>query len=491
LRDAGRFLRDFSTYLPMQAIPAIAGFFVLPILARKLFPTDLGILALCQTLISLSWSVVGGWLASAVIRELPAARSRDAIRSFTRTLRIGLAILAAVFAVFALFLAAGAAFSDAIRHNYWLVLAAAGTLIIQNVATSLLAADLRARAYALMEVAARLGGIGLGIGLVFAGHGVGGYLLGLSASSGVIGLLGLALAWPRSGSSAQPGPQGEAEVAAWLRYGVPAGVGAIAAWSIVFVDRWLLAALRDAGTVGIYSVGNTIGDKAVSIPMFAFAAAAGPLLMTAYERAGRGELERLMREYTRVLLLVGAPVVAAVAAVADPLVSVLAGRTLYGQAAEVAPIVAFGSLLFGFVAIPAAGLTSTKRTRELFYAAGIGLMANVLANLALIPPFGMMGAAIATPIGTGVYLVAVFAWARHRAAWHLPVGTLVRCALASGGSYVAARLAVGLPSSEVVAVVVGLVVAAASYVALLWLLGEHKTGGVRRRLAFEPASNGE
>mgnify|MGYP003336594428 CR=1 FL=1 len=48
--DAGRALRDFATYLPTQAIPAIAGFLVLPLLARKLTPTELGVLAIAQTL---------------------------------------------------------------------------------------------------------------------------------------------------------------------------------------------------------------------------------------------------------------------------------------------------------------------------------------------------------------------------------------------------------------------------------------------------------
>src|SRR5438105_4123651 len=52
LVETGRVLAHFATYLPSQAIPALAGFLVLPILARRLFPTELGVLAITQTLVS-------------------------------------------------------------------------------------------------------------------------------------------------------------------------------------------------------------------------------------------------------------------------------------------------------------------------------------------------------------------------------------------------------------------------------------------------------
>src|SRR3954470_5464693 len=49
VRDAGRVLRHFVAYLPTQLIPAVAGFLVLPVLARELAPTQLGVLTLAPT----------------------------------------------------------------------------------------------------------------------------------------------------------------------------------------------------------------------------------------------------------------------------------------------------------------------------------------------------------------------------------------------------------------------------------------------------------
>jgi O-antigen/teichoic acid export membrane protein len=48
--------------MPTQVIPAIAGVLVLPILARELAPSELGILAIAQTLITLGRTAAGSWL---------------------------------------------------------------------------------------------------------------------------------------------------------------------------------------------------------------------------------------------------------------------------------------------------------------------------------------------------------------------------------------------------------------------------------------------
>ena len=47
IRDAGRVLRDFTySYLPNQALAAVAGAIALPILAHELTPTYLGVLTI-------------------------------------------------------------------------------------------------------------------------------------------------------------------------------------------------------------------------------------------------------------------------------------------------------------------------------------------------------------------------------------------------------------------------------------------------------------
>jgi O-antigen/teichoic acid export membrane protein len=472
VQDAGRALRDFATYLPTQAIPAIAGFLVLPLLAQRLTPTDLGILTIAQTLITFGWTASASWLAMAILRELPAAREQGRMPGFSRTLRVGLAASVGLFTLFAVAVALAGLLSSAVGENLLLVFAATIGLSIQNIAVTLYSASLRPRGYAVVEVLARTGGIAAGIALVFAGYGVGGYLVGLAASSVVVGTIGLFQAWPHAGVG-DPTPL---PIRPWLHYGLASSAAGLLLWGLFFVDRYLLAALKSTGAVGVYAVGSVIGDKAVTLPTMAFFTAASPLLISAFERHGAAEVARLMRSYTRIILLMGLPIVALLVTSSGILVPALAGTRYYYAAADVAPIVAAGSLLYVLALVANTGLLIAKRTSLLALSAGVGLVVNVAANLALIPAFGIMGSAVATAIGMAAYFAAIRRAARGYASWRFPVGTLARglCASVAGGG--AAVLAMPVTGNGAGQLAIAICVGGVVYASALWLLGERGAG---------------
>jgi O-antigen/teichoic acid export membrane protein len=477
LAEAGRALRDFATYLPTQVIPAIAGVLVLPILARELAPSELGVLAIAQTLITLGWTAAGSWLTTTLIRELPAAREAGELDRFSALMLRGLALSGVLFILFGAALAIGGTFSAALSSNVVLIAAATAGLILQNVAATLFAASLRPRAFAVVEVLARVGGIALGTALVFAGHKVEGYLLGLAIGSLVVGLPGVLFAWPRGAGETTREEPLLPELRHWVEYGVPIAIAGVATWALFLVDRYLLALLEDTAAVGVYSVGAVIGDKVVTIPTFAFFIAARPLLFTAMETRGRGEVERLVRAWTRVVLLIGAPIVAGAALVSSFVVEKLTGKPSYAPAAGVVPIVALGSLLWALALFGNAGLTTARKSRPFVYAAALALAANVIANLVLIPAYGIKGAAIATPIGNAVFLLAAQVWSRRYATWRFPWATLARTAAAAAAGYALGRGALEWLDSSVAAGVACVAV----YLVVLVLLGE------RRRFATTPA----
>lgn len=481
VRDAGRALRDFGTYLPTQVIPAVAGFLVLPILARRLAPTELGVLTIAQTLTTLGWAATAQWLTSAIARELPASRQHGELASFSHTLRRGVALAGLLLGVFTIVLALAGMLSSAVGDNLWLIAAATGGLVLQNIATTLFASSLRPRAYAVVDVLARTGGIALGVVLVFQGHKVQGYLFGLAAASCVVGALGVVAAWPKTRGRA---PQLPSHLGSWAHYGVPVSASAITIWALLLADRYLLAGLKETAAVGIYALGSAVGDKAVTIPLFAFYTAARPLLITAYERHGRPAVEELMASYTRVMLLIGLPVLAVAAAVAHPVVRLLTSGVYshyYVNAATVVPIVALGSLVFSLALVGNTGLIIAKSTRPLIYAALIGLAVNVAANVALIPSFGITGAAVATPIGNAAFLVAAQVFASRHAAWRFPYKTLARTGAAALVGYGAARLAMLSVDGDWARLVVGFAACGLVYVAVVGALGE--------RRGFNPAAS--
>lgn len=486
--DAGRVLRDFASYLPTQVLPALTGLLVLPLLARKLEPTYLGVVALAQTLVTLGWTLIGGWLATSIIRELPMYARSGNVAAFRQILTRALGLVVVALVIFLGIVSLVGAFSAAVGDHEFLIVAATAGLLTQNVAVSLFAASLRPLGYVLVDVSARTGGYALGVWLVFQNHGVDGYLGGLAIASTTIGLIGLYFAWPREGvplrEPAASGLSGDG-LETWLRYGLPAAASGFATWGLAFIDRYLLAAYRSTGAVGVYSLGNLIGDKPVAIPTMAFMTAAGPLLITAFERRGRGEVERLMRAYTRILVLVGLPAIAFLAAAAVPIVHVVAGDE-YRNAHKVVAIIACGSFLYGLSLVGYTGLILAKRTMPMVYAAFLGLGVNVASNIVLIPRFGIVGAAIATPIGMAVFLGATQIWSRRYVHWHFPWSTLVRAAIAAILAFLAARTAVARLQEELAQITGALLVCTATYAFVVVSLGERRAAGSIRSETGEP-----
>jgi O-antigen/teichoic acid export membrane protein len=467
VQESGRALRDFVTYLPTQGLPALAGLLVLPLLAHRLSPTTFGVLTLAQTAITLGWTVSGSWLTLAIVRELPAAREDGRFGSFARTLSRALLVSTGLLGTFCVFLLIVGVFSDAIAANLWLVVLAAAGVIAQNVASSLLAASLRAREYAVFTVISRTSAVTAGAALVLIGYHVTGYLAGYASAAVVLGTVGLCLSWPRNQAAG-----GERQTAAWIRYGFPASALGMASWMLAFVDRYILALLRSTGDVGRYSVGNLLGDKMISIPALAFMTAAAPLLVTAYERHGAHEVERLMRAYTRVLILVGLPTIAFLTASRTDLLHLVAGHQYGAGTAIVSPIVATGSLIYVLAPIAYSGLVISRKTRPMVHAAALGVLANIAANFALIPALGVIGAAIATPIGTSVFLAAAYRGGRPFAHWHFPWPTGAR---AAGSAFTAGALAavvVHIVDGTATGLIAALIVTAAVYLAVLGALGE-------------------
>ena len=404
---------------------------MLPLLTHHLSPTRIGVLSIDQTVIALGWIVTGSWLVSAMLREYAAYAKRGETPRFEATLRRSLMLVMGSTIGFAGVVVGVGQISSAIGSYVAVIVGACFGFVLQNMAVTLFSASLRPRAFGIVEVTARVGGIVLGAALVLAGHGVGGYLLGLAAASLVVGAFGLAGAWPRRAGDPYSGPT---DTRRWLAYGIPASSASVASWALMFIDRYLLAGMRNSGAVGIYTVGNIVGDRLVSIPLAAFAAGSVPLLFSAFETSGLAEVERLMRAYSRVIILLGFGCVAVVGGVSQALVR-LVGGSAYASAADVVPLVALGAVLYGLAGLATTGLMTAKHTRPLLYSSGIGLVANIAANIALIPPLGIVGAAISTPIGTGAFLIAVTMWSRRHVTWRFPFQTLTRALVAAGLAY--------------------------------------------------------
>jgi O-antigen/teichoic acid export membrane protein len=229
-----------------------------------------------------------------------------------------------------------------------------------------------------------------------------------------------------------------------------------------------------------------LGDRPISLAVLAFTVATRPLLVAAFDGRGRVEAERLLASYTRVVVLFTVPIVAYLAACRTALLGLLVGTSqnvlYYHQAANVVPVIAVASFFGGLALLSTAGLTLARKTLQMVYAALVGLGVNVAVNLVLIPPYGIMGAAIAAPIGMAAYVAASQFWSRRVLTWHFPVTTLARTILAAGagvGASIAVVHAAGwsgfqAPRPEIAILGVTALLGGGIYVLVLALLGERR-----------------
>lgn len=192
------------------------------------------------------------------------------------------------------------------------------------------------------------------------------------------------------------------------RFGLPLVPSALFLWATNFSDRFFLVSLADAAEVGLYSVGVRIASAMVLL-LTAFRMA-WPAF--AYSIEDEGEARRTYAFVLTYLVAVSSWVALALALLSPWLVGWLAAPA-FDEASRVVGPLAFAAVALAGYVVVVIGIGRTKRTRFNWVVTGAGAAVNVALNLALIPRYGMMGAAVAT-IAAFVVMFAGMAWWSQR-----------------------------------------------------------------------------
>jgi O-antigen/teichoic acid export membrane protein len=259
-----------------------------------------------------------------------------------------------------------------------------------------------------------------------------------------------------------------------LRLGTPLVPHSVAAWALRMSDRWLLGvlltlpALASLEAIGAYSLGYQIG-YAVTILVVSFNAAWSPYFF----RVGNLPSGPAMYRSMVTIVIAGLLAVAvAMAALAPEIIQIMA-TPRYAAAADVLPIIAFASVIQGLYTMLVSVVFLMKRTGRLAILTVLAAAANVGANVVLVPPLGIVGAAWATIIGYTLLAAGTYLVARSSYPLHLEIGWLVGLGVAALAA-VATAVLVG-EASDGVAQGVG-------HVAVALLFGTLAAGVILRGL---------
>lgn len=229
-----------------------------------------------------------------------------------------------------------------------------------------------------------------------------------------------------------------------LAFGLPRLPHAFAQQLMAVGDRFILGWLRiSTAEIGVYSIGATFA-LAQKLFLSAFEYAWAPFYYaTAREPDGR-----------RVFAVVGtyafgvlALMTAALSAVAGDLLQLMLHEQFprYAAATSVIPGIAVGVMLQGVYLLTSIGLNITKHTRY-YPVSTIAAAATSLAlNLALIPRYGIVGAAWANAAAYAVQAAMAFGFSQRFYPVDYEWGRLVRVAGAALLGYLLARRLPGMP----------------------------------------------
>ena len=188
------------------------------------------------------------------------------------------------------------------------------------------------------------------------------------------------------------------------RFGLPLVPSAVALWLTNFSDRFFLVKLADAHEVGLYSIGVRVASAIV-------------LLLTAFRMAWPAfaysidDDREAQRTYSFVLtyvVYVCCWLALALGLLAPWILKLITTEPFYPAQNVVAPL-AFGVAAFGAYVVVQIGTGRARQTRANWIVTGIAAVLNVALNLILIPPYGRMGAAVAT-VSAYTLLFVAMAW---------------------------------------------------------------------------------
>ena len=392
--------------MAFQASSLLAGLlalFTLPLYTRSLTAAEFGYAETLLTLVILISILLRAGLGEAFIRHWHEADGDDARRHLVRTTS-GFVLISSTLALVAGVLLAEP-LSQLILGTSDATLMSAGVFGIWaftnlEMAYALLRVSDRRRAYLIASSANVILTVSLTVTLVvFLDEGARGYVLGNYVASAIV----LVCLWFFVLREHIGIPRGPLLLGPLLRYGAPTIPADAAVFLLNVVDRAYLLRADSPSAAGLYSVAVKLAT-AVIILVRAFQLAWPPL---AYSIVDEQRAQQAYARVTTAYMIVSSLLVAGFTLLGAWLVRLLTAPDFFA-ANQALPWLALGWALYGLYLVLVTIAGRAKVTVRTLPAAAAGLVVNVGLLIWLVPPLGVVGAAIALCVAYIAMLVVLF-----------------------------------------------------------------------------------
>jgi len=202
----------------------------------------------------------------------------------------------------------------------------------------------------------------------------------------------------------------------WWAYfiiAVPLGISSVFMQVYYNLDMIMLGFMQRPEVVGWYNAAYKL--------FYVFLGSMGVITITVFPmvcrlfKEGKEKARHFLEKYLHLMFLGAVPAALWSFYCSDPAI-----RLIYGNS-YLPGSLAFKILVLTILIIAVSGiygtlvLLPTGKNKEFMYSVGIGALSNIVLNFILIPPFSLVGAAVATLITEIIVAVAFFYWARREA----------------------------------------------------------------------------
>jgi O-antigen/teichoic acid export membrane protein len=466
-----RLSKDSGLYILSQSVPALIGFLAVAVYTRILPPEEYGLYVLVSTIGTLVSSVVFGWLSLSTFRYFSQSQQNHRLSALIATSIFAWIILFLLVAIIWLNLTSVMPV-DLDNHTlliWQLGLVVVGTLTLYTLVQRLIQADMRSVRYVLNSVIFTLVGFMLSVFLTVQFQlGAEGLLLAKALAAGFLFLT--LVPWVRvifNGSSFSFSKSILIEMAG---YGVPFVGIFMGQWILDSADRIILQWFMSAKEVGIYSAGYTLANQSMVIIFQGIILATEPVMVNLYESSRMTQVRRVLEDSARVYLIIAIPAIVIIIVFAENIGSLIFGP-MFLSASLVLPWIAGGVFCYGLGQLFSKPFELRKQTSRLLWILLPSCVINIGLNLALVPRFGMIGAAQATFGAYVAYCFITRILGAGMIVWRFPWETLTKVVLSTTPIYFVGKF-VHMPSLDILTFSVELGLGAIGYFVVLILLRE-------------------
>lgn len=222
-----------------------------------------------------------------------------------------------------------------------------------------------------------------------------------------------------------------------LKFGLPRVPHGFALQIMSVADRFILERFRSLADVGVYSIGVSFG-LIPKIALGAFEYAWAPFYYATSREPGAVRVFSTVATYGIAAL---ALMTAGLSAMASDLLMIMT-RGEFVAAAPVVIWTAVGVFFYGVYLLTSIGLNITSHTKYYPLSTAVGAGVNVALNLALVPGYGILGAAWANGIAYAVQSAIAFRFSQRFYPIPYEWGRIAR---AVSAALVASLVAISIP----------------------------------------------